>query len=64
MGENKECLRSHVCHPRLRLGLLLFPRGVIYYFYASTKVSEKIHDMRCMNNIKFSNSFEGEKYNY
>ena len=31
-------------------------------FYALTKVSEKIHDMRCMNNIKFSNSFEDEKY--
>ena len=39
--ENKECLRSHVCHPHLRLGwqftcdlgysLLLLPRGVIYY---------------------------------
>ena len=43
MGANKECLRSHVCHPRLRLGgqftcdlghsLLLLPRCVIYYFY-------------------------------
>ena len=32
------------------------------FFYASTKVNEKIHDMRCMNSIKFSNSFEGEKY--
>ena len=31
-------------------------------FYASTKVSEKIDDMRCMNNIKFSSSFEGENY--
>ena len=27
-----------------------------------TKISEKIHDMRCMNNIKFSNSFESDKY--
>ena len=26
------------------------------FFMLSTKVSEKIHDMRCMNNIKFSSS--------
>ena len=42
MGAKKECLISHVRHPRLRLGwqftcnlghsLLLLPRGVIYYF--------------------------------
>ena len=26
------------------------------FFMLSTEVSEKIHDMRCMNNIKFSSS--------
>ena len=42
-GVSKESLRSHICHPRLRLGrqlsicdlrhsLLLLPRCIIYYF--------------------------------
>ena len=45
MGANKESLRSHVCHPRLRLGwqftcdlgysLFLLPRCVIYYYSIS-----------------------------
>ena len=41
---------------------ILLKINVWRIIYASTKVSEKIHDMRFMNNIKFSNWFEGEKY--
>ena len=43
MGENKECLRSHVCHLHAIWDiLLLLPRGVIYYFLRYIVILEKI----------------------
>ena len=46
MGENKECLRSHVCHFTCDLGhsLLLLPRGVIYYCMELTETANIIHN--------------------
>ena len=56
----KECLRSHVCHPRLRLGgqftcdlghsLLLLPRCVIYYYRSYICIAYR-------SNIKYVYSF-------
>ena len=34
MGANKECLKSHVCHPHLWLNYNLHAIGDILYFYS------------------------------